>query len=1234
MKILFYISKSGEYIHALNIERKLNSNDIEKLNWLFDNSFLSEDNLIEGTFIGPRKEMVTPYSTNAVEITKNMGIEGIVRIELFKRVKENTSPNYDPMLEQVYNNLDQNIFKIEREPEPIKFIEDIEKYNEEEGLALSKEEIEYLKNISKELGRPLTDSEIYGFAQVNSEHSRHKIFNGKFIIDGKEMEESLFSLIKKTTKLNPNRVISAYKDNVAFIEGPKIEQFAPKTQETADFFEVKPIKTAVSLKAETHNFPTTVEPFYGASTGSGGEIRDRMAGGKGGIALAGSAVYMTAYPRLDSSKKWEKKIKERKWLYQTPKDILIKASNGASDFGNKFGQPLIVGSLLTFEHEENGKIYAYDKVVMLAGGVGFSKLEDSKKDDPEVGDKVVMMGGENYRIGMGGGAVSSVSTGEYQKTLELNAVQRANPEMQKRVYNAIRAMIEDDNNPIVSIHDHGAGGHLNCFSELLAEKGGRIDLDKLPIGDPTLSLKEIINNESQERMGLILKEKDIEKLKKVSERERAPLYIVGEVTGDKKLLFIDNRTGEKPIDLPLEYLFGKPPKTIIKDETIDLNFSEGIYNESLIEEYIENVLQLESVACKDWLTNKVDRSVTGKVAKQQTAGILQLPINNLGVVSLDYTGTKGVALSLGDRPIAGLINPESGSILSVAESLTNIVWAPIEDGLKGISLSANWMWPAKNKGEDSRLYRAVKALSEFVIKLGINVPTGKDSLSMTQKYPDGKVVYSPGTVIISAVGVVEDIKKVVEPVVYPDENTSLIYIDFSLDDFNLGGSAFYQTLNKIGKKAPNVDPEYFKTAFNTLQKLIKEEKILAGHDVSSGGLITTLLEMVFSHISVGMDLNLSELGDDIVKILFSEKPSVVIQVRNEDLKYIENTLNSNNIKFFKIGKIVNSSDELNIEFRDKLYTFSISYLRDIWYKPSYLLDMHQTQGNLSVKRYENYKKQPLELKFPDYFKGNPSQYNIYLNLKSSKKPKAAIIREKGINGDREMAWSLYYAGFDVKDIHMTDLISGRENLEDIQFLVFPGGFSNSDVLGSAKGWAGAFLYNEKAKKAIENFYSRDDTISLGVCNGCQLMVELGLIYPEHKNKPKMLWNDSHKFESAFISVEVLPNNSVMLSSLVGSKLGVWVAHGEGKFYFPYEEKKYKIPLKYVYKEYPGNPNGSMYNAAGIVSKNGRHLAMMPHLERAIFPWQWGYYPFDRRKDEITPWMEAFVNAREWAKKFL
>ncbi|MBO5750583.1 MAG: phosphoribosylformylglycinamidine synthase [Bacteroidaceae bacterium] len=1231
--MIYFFRTPSQSVIATSVNHELSADEKSALCWLYGGAKEESEDNLKGFFVGPRREMITPWSTNAVEITQNMSLCGVNRIEEYFPV-DSEDAEHDPMLQRMYKGLDQEIFTINIEPAPILNIENLEEYNEQEGLALSPAEIEYLHKVEAQLGRKLTDSEVFGFAQINSEHCRHKIFGGTFIIDGVEKESSLFQMIKKTTQENPNKIISAYKDNVAFAQGPVVEQFSPKDHSTSDYFEIKDIESVISLKAETHNFPTTVEPFNGASTGTGGEIRDRMGGGVGSWPIAGTAVYMTSYPRnaKGANRTWEEILPVRKWLYQTPEQILIKASNGASDFGNKFGQPLITGSVLTFEHSENGEDYGYDKVIMLAGGVGYGTKRDCLKGTPQKGNKVVVVGGDNYRIGLGGGSVSSVDTGRYSSGIELNAVQRANPEMQKRANNLVRALCEEDVNPVVSIHDHGSAGHVNCLSELVEECGGTIDMTKLPIGDQTLSSKEIIANESQERMGLLIQEEHIDHVRQIAERERAPLYVVGECTGDAHFAF-EQGDGVRPFDLEVAQMFGHSPKTYMEDETVVRNYENASYSYNEIDTYLENVLQLEAVACKDWLTNKVDRSVTGKVARQQCQGEIQLPLSDCGVVALDYRGEKGIATAIGHAPQAGLADPAAGSVLSVAESLTNLVWAPLADGLDSVSLSANWMWPCRSqKGEDARLYAGVEALSDFCCSLQVNVPTGKDSLSMTQKYGDGSKVISPGTVIVSSGGEVSDVKKVVSPVLVNNEKSAIYHIDFSFDTMKLGGSAFAQVLGKVGSDVPTVqNPEYFRDAFLAVQELVKKELLLAGHDISAGGLITCLLEMCFANVKGGIEANLKGIAEnDIVKVLFAENPGVVVQVANENKEEVEAILNKAGIAFVEIGKPC-AERTITVKKDGRTRVFDIDKMRDIWYETSHRLDQKQSFHGMADERAKNYKLQPLEHIFPAAFTGKLAQYGISADRRERTGIKAAIIREKGTNGEREMAYSLYLAGFDVKDVMMTDLVSGRETLEDINMIVFCGGFSNSDVLGSAKGWAGAFLYNPKAKAALDAFYARKDTLSLGICNGCQLMMELNLINPEYAERGKMEHNISHKFESEFVTLQIPENKSVMFGSLSGSKLGIWVAHGEGRFSLPYAEDKYNVVAKYNYSGYPANPNGSDFDIAGLASADGRHLAMMPHLERAIFPWQQANYPAERKADEVTPWIEAFVNARKWVE---
>ena len=1214
-------------VYAVEVDHALTEDERAPLSWLFGQAAAVDSPEIEGRFVGPRREMITPWSTNAVEITQNMGLTGISRIEEYLPATGQT--DCDPMLQRMYDRLDQRLFTTARQPEPIVYIDDIADYNRREGLALSDEEVRYLNDLSHRLGRKLTDSEVFGFSQVNSEHCRHKIFGGKFVIDGVEQPHSLFAMIKRTSSVNPNGLVSAYKDNVAFNAGPTVEQFAPASADGPDFFVTRPIPTVLALKAETHNFPTTVEPFNGAATGTGGEIRDRLGGGRASLPLAGTAVYMTAYPRTDPDRAWERVLDPRSWLYQTPAQILVKASNGASDFGNKFGQPLICGSLLTFEYKApDGRSYAYDKVIMLAGGMGFANRRDALKGQPEAGEKVVVLGGDNYRIGMGGGAVSSVDTGRYASGIELNAVQRANPEMQKRAANVIRALAESDDNPIVSIHDHGAGGHLNCLSELVEATGGRIDMDSLPVGDPTLSAREIIGNESQERMGLLIKDEDTARVRRIAERERAPMYVVGETTGDMRFVFAQ-RNGTCPIDLRLEDMFGNPPRTIMEDTNLQPSFPALTYQLSELHTYLEQVLQMEAVACKDWLTNKADRSVTGRVARQQCVGELQLPLSDLGAVALDFHGRHGMATSIGHAPQAALVDPAAGSRLAIAEALTNIVFAHLADGLRSVSLSANWMWPCRNPGEDARLYHAVEAASDFACALGINIPTGKDSLSMTQKYGEEKVL-APGTVIISAAAEVSDIHRIISPVLSNDPATAVYYVDFSGCELRLGGSAFAQSLGSVGSEVPDVlDTDYFRRAFEAVQSAVGSGLVQAGHDVSAGGMLVALLEMCFANVDGGLEVDLDAIPDlDLVKILFSENPAVLLQVPADDR--LEAILREADARFYRVAR---PTDErhLLITKDGADYHFGIDYMRDVWYHSSYLLDRLQSGEECAATRYEQYKMQPLRFRIPDTFVGSTASLGLSAARTERSGVRAAILRDKGTNGEREMAYALYLAGFDVKDVHLTDLATGRETLDDIDFAVFCGGFSNSDVLGSAKGWAAGILHNDRARSAINRFYDRPDTLSLGVCNGCQLMAHLGLLYPDHTERHALLHNRSHKFESSFVTLDIPQNDSVMLGSLSGARIGVWVAHGEGRFDFPYEEARYRIAARYSYDSYPANPNGSQWGVAALTSADGRHLAMMPHPERSIFPWQCAHYPADRRQDEVTPWMQAFVNARRWVE---
>ena len=1224
MRTMFFQNGFNKTVYAVGLSgnRSLKKEYIYRLGWLLQANYCKRKSKMDGPFIGPRIEMLTPYSTSATEVNIICNVPGIVRIEKFELAKIDSE--YDPMLQAMYKKINQKTLVIDKTPDPILYITEIEVYNQKEGLALSQKEVDYLKSLSNLYGRPLTDSEIFGFGQANSEHCRHKIFNGTFVIDGVTMEDTLFGMIKKTMKINPGRVVSAYTDNCAVMSGPDSWKFSVSKDH---IFTLSFGNLLITIKAETHNFPTTVCAFPGAATGTGGEIRDRMALGRGSIPIAGTATYMTSYPRFYQDQV-RSNIVARKWLYQDPIDILIRASDGASDFGNKFGQPLINGSVLTFEGEFNGNKYGYDKVIMQAGGIGFAYPEHLFKGEPETGDLIILLGGDNYRIGMGGGSVSSVNTGHYVGNTELNAVQRANPEMQKRVENLIRFFAElGIENPFISVHDHGAGGHVNCFSELVGKAGGIIYTNRLPVGDESLSLKEIIGNESQERMAILIKPEHLETLQKFADKEKAPMFNVGEITGNKRLVFKDEITGEVPFDMAIKDLIGNPPKTIMEDVTIPFQGVPLSYSPNSILRYLYEVLRMESTSSKDYLTSKVDRSVTGLVAQQQCVGPLQLPLSNFGAITTDFVGYSGVAISTGHSPIASLIDVEAGVKLALVEALTNLIGAPLKYGITGVSCSANWMWPCRNPGEDARLFKAVKALSEFGIKLEINIPTGKDSCSQSLNYPDGKIL-APGTVIISAMAEISDVRKIVTPVFKTGhEDSVIIRIDFSQDKLKLGGSTFAQSQFQLGDEVPIIkDDEYVIKAFMTIQELLEKKLVLAAHDVSADGLVPTLLEMCFADNKLGAEINLDCLEEsDLVKCYFANNPCVILQVESDALKYLKDS----SVDFNILGKLNLQPGYLAIEHHGKINKLNIEDLRDEWFSTSYEFEKRQSNPETALVKKFQFANQPIHYNIPDHFTGKLSSYNLDTK---GEKIVAAIIRDKGSNGDREMAFAMRLAGFEVKDVHMSMLISGEETLEDVQFIAFVGGFSNSDVLGSARGWAGSFMFNAKAKKALDNFYARDDTMSFGVCNGAQLMVLLNLINPKYSDPTSLVQNISKRFESDFVGVDVDSNPGIMLSTLQDSKLGIWIAHGEGRFLFPYKEYEYNIALTYSRSEYPANPNGSQYNAAAIVSDDGRHLASMPHPERCLKPHNWGYYPENRSDDEITPWFEIYVNAIKWIRK--
>jgi phosphoribosylformylglycinamidine synthase len=1187
--------ESTDRIYAVESMTTLSKTEVAALEqWYLRPARCVDNDLQSGPFVGPRTAVTTPWSTNAVAAIDQ---PNITRVESYRPWAKGVT--YDPMLQEVLNSLRPEMFQTTPPLQMVQSIEDIAAFNATMGLSLGEQGIAYLHTIASKYQRPLTDAEIFAYGQVNSNHGRHTLFNGKFIIDGREQPRTLFEMIKETYRRNPGTVKSAYVDNAAAFGSTELNII----NVTPDgYVQRKAVRVHSTVKAETHNHPTGVSPFDGAGTGGGGRMRDGVSVGTGSLLLFGGAAYFV--PDLKSDR----------YLYQPPIFTLIEASNGASDYGNKIGEPLINGTTRCFSMNINGVEYSYDKPIMLSSGVGLVLADNLEKKPAESGMAIVLLGGANYRIGVGGGSASSADLGSNERAIDFNSVQRSDPEMQRRVFKVIEYFAKADRNPIISIHDHGAGGHGNCFAELAeAAGGGEIWLDALPVGDPSLNYMEVISNESQEREGLIIEESDWDELKAVADREKCPAYLVGRITGDGRFTFVNRETGEKPFDMALEDLFGNTPKMVIEDIKVRQEFAPLEVPKDKFDEYLVKVLRHPDVGSKEYLTSKVDRSVGGQVVQQQCVGPLQVPVSDYGLVKKSLEISRcleidhGLAEALGDAPFPMLIDVENGARLAVAESLTNLLFSGAK--LEDVALSANWMWPCHNPGEDTRLYRADEAVSQMAIELGIPIPTGKDSTSMTQVYPDGTKVLSPGTVVITAAGNVGDVSRAVTSQLSLDvEDTALVAVGFTDGMHELGGSTLAYVLGQTGDSVPKVNIPKLKHCYEALARMIEWGDILAGHDISSGGLITALLEMVFA---TGNTVEIKSNRAINCRDAFSEAAGVVLQMKKSALCLLDHY----DVPYSVIGDHIVRSEVARIQFADR--EIDASKMFEHWSTPSLRLDSEQTSETCLRSKVEMLGQQPLRYEFPAW-----SSYDV-LSFDLCDEVVAAVIRDEGTNGEAEMQAALLEAGFIVQDITMTDLMSGRRNLDDVQVIVFAGGFSNSDVLGAATGWAGKFMHNELAKSTLEHFYARPDTLSLGICNGCQLMGLLGLIDGQEF---EMLANQSGRFESNFVNVTIGWTNSAWLEGLYDCRLGVWIAHGEGQF----PEQNYgQVALRYSYEEYPGNPNGSFEAIAGIASQDGRHLAMMPHPERGVQKTQWADYPTDHKYESKAPWAKMFRNAYHW-----
>ncbi|GAB4405545.1 MAG: phosphoribosylformylglycinamidine synthase [Thermodesulfovibrionales bacterium] len=1272
--------------------------EIRVLEWLLRETFepenFSEQSFLNGGMeglileVGPRMNFTTAWSTNAVSVCHACGLKGVKRVERSRRyrflmrdassvtsvndfysslITHHSSLFFDRMTECLYPER-LKTFETGLKPEPVyevKIIEEgraaIERINMELGLGFDEWDIDYYYDLFvNDLRRNPTNVECFDLGQSNSEHSRHWFFKGRLIIDGKEAPATLMELIKGPYKRNPNNSIIAFKDNSSAIRGYRIKTIIPERPGRPSPFIEKDVRYHIIFTAETHNFPTGVAPFPGAETGTGGRIRDIQAVGRGGLVIAGTAAYCVGNLQIPGYRlPWEDASFEYPGNLASPLQIEIEASNGASDYGNKFGEPVIQGFTRSFGMRlPDGERREWIKPIMFTGGVGQMDERHVEKGMPEKGMLVVKVGGPAYRIGIGGGSASSVLAGELSEELDFNAVQRGDAEMEQKLNRVIRACVElGDENPIISIHDQGAGGNCNVIKEIIYPAGARIEVRKIPLGDNTLSVLEIWGAEYQESNALLIRPESAEMFTELCLREKVPFATVGHITGDGYIVLYDEGDGSTPVNLDLRKVLGEMPQKTFRLDRIPPQLEPLRLPDALnVKDALERVLRLVSVGSKRFLTNKVDRSVTGLIARQQCVGPLQLTVSDVAVISQSHFGLTGAAISIGEQPIKGLINPAAMARMAVAEAITNILWARVS-ALEDIRCSANWMWAAKLSGEGAALYEAAEALRDIMIELGIAVDGGKDSLSMAAMVQNAKgereTVKAPGALVISAYATCPDITKVVTPDIKRPGHSRLLYIDIGKGRYRLGGSALAHVYNQIGDESPDIeDPQLLRRTFLAVQRLIEDDLILSGHDISDGGLIVALLEMAFSgncglEISLESGVRSQESGEETIRILFSEESGLVIEYMPEKEDEIISVIKGFSVPYRFIGKtLIEKRIKINLithhDSRIAVLDEEMQHLRASWEETSYRLDRLQADPDCVDEEWKNI----FDRKGPSYkltFTPEPTAPEI---ITRRTKPKVAIIREEGSNGDREMASAFYHAGFETWDVTMTDLLKGDISLDDFKGIAFVGGFSYADVLDSAKGWAGVIRFNKRIYEQFERFYSRDDTFSLGVCNGCQLMALLGGV-PwkgiEDRFQPRFIQNRSGRFESRFVTVKILPGPSIMLKGMEGSTLGIWVAHGEGRAYFPDEGTKKRAvemglaPVRYVddngeiTESYPFNPNGSPSGIAALCSPDGRHLAIMPHPERTFLKWQWPWMPDDWKTLRASPWLQIFQNARRWCE---
>lgn len=1135
----------------------------------------------------------------------------------------------------------------------------LQQINDELGLSFDEQDLEYYTNLFiNDFKRDPTDVECFDLAQSNSEHCRHWFFSGNMNIDGKLKEKTLFRLVKDTLvearKLphGDNSVI-AYHDNSSAIKGFEIDTILPVKPGKPSAFAKQHYMSHLLLSAETHNFPSGVAPFAGAETGTGGRIRDVQATGIGANVTAAIAGYDVGNLHIpEYNLEWESK--DENWKYPSnlapPLQIEIEASNGASDYGNKFGEPVLAGFTRSFGMKlSNGERREWLKPIMFSGGFGQLRDIHLHKSDPEKGMLIVKIGGPAYRIGLGGGAASSRVQDSSMAKLDFDAVQRGDAEMENKMNRALRACIEMGNdNPIVSIHDQGAGGNGNVVKEICNPAGAKIDIRNVLVGDDTLSVLEMWGAEFQENDCLLIHPDKRELLQNICNRENVPVMFLGEVTGDGRIVVYDSKNKKNDVDMDLKHVLGELPAKTFIDQHLPIPSSPLSLPEHItLITALDKVFRLIQVGSKRFLTSKVDRCVTGLVRQQQCVGPLHIPLADVAVMAQSHFSNTGCAVSIGEQPIKSLLNPSAMARLTLGEAVTNIMWAYIEH-IEYIKCSGNWMWAAKLPGEAASMYDACQALHDSMVQLGVSIDGGKDSLSMAACV-DREVVKSPGTLVLSCYAGVPDLSLIITPdIKYPSNDGSkshLLYIDLSNNHHRLGCTALAQVYNQIGDECPDLDDiNILKKCFDTVQNLIFNHLIVSGHDRSDGGLITCLCEMAFAG-NCGLKLNITDYNVDLLNYFFNEELGIVIEVETSNISKVQESFKSKGLTAIDIGYPTNDMTILisyNGEVLGDSETMNMPKLRNIWESTSFQLERLQ-RNPVCVEQEE---KGLLTRRPPPYHATFIPEPTNDLILNSSNKFKVCILRQEGSNGDREMTSAFYQAGFEPWDVTVSDIVENRITLDQFSGLVFVGGFANADVLDSAKGWAGVIKFNKSTKEQIQKFYDRKDTFSLGVCNGCQLMALLGLVpyqgIPLEK-QPRFIHNVSGRFESRFVALKVENSPSIMLKDMEGSVLGVWVAHGEGNCYFPdksiYEDVKSKnlIPLSYVDDDgkpttvYPFNPNGSIDGIAGLCTPDGRHLCLMPHLERTFLQWQWPWQPEDMRKFKASPWIRAFQNARIWCE---